>query len=82
MKIDTMKSLNLQNIWPIPTIIELVDRSRIKIEDVIEDLIVSLDSWEHPVDFLILKPQSSLGGHPLILWIPWLATVAAFISCR
>jgi len=31
---------------------------------------------------MILTPKSKLGGHPLILGIPWLATVDAFISCR
>ena len=28
------------------------------------------------------NPKSNLGGHPLILGRPWLATVDAFISCR
>jgi hypothetical protein len=43
---------------------------------------VSLDSWEYPVDFLVLQPKSKLGGHPLILGRPWLATIDAFIGCR
>ena len=32
--------------------------------------------------FIILTPKNDLGGHPLILGRPWLATVDAFISCR
>eukprot|EP00253_Pinus_taeda_P019760 PITA_19760 len=31
---------------------------------------------------MILTPKSNLGGHPLILGRPWLATANAFISCR
>jgi hypothetical protein len=49
---------------------------------VLEDIIVSLDSWEYPMDFMVLQPKSNLGGHPLILGRPWLAIVDAFISCR
>jgi hypothetical protein len=29
-----------------------------------------------------LQPKTHLGGHPLILGIPWLATDDAFIGCR
>jgi hypothetical protein len=31
---------------------------------------------------MILTPKNNLGGHPLILGRPWLATTDAFISCR
>lgn len=48
----------------------------------LEDVFVSLDSWEYPVEFMILSPNNNLGGHPLILGRPWLATVDALISCR
>jgi len=49
---------------------------------VLEDILVSLDSWEYPVDFMILTPKNNLGGHPFILGRPWLATTDAFISYR
>jgi hypothetical protein len=49
---------------------------------VFEEIIVHLDSWEYPMDFMFLKPKSNLCGHPLILGRPWLATTHAFISCR
>eukprot|EP00253_Pinus_taeda_P002786 PITA_02786 len=58
------------------------DRSITKPDGVLEDISVSLDSWEYPVDFMILTPKSNLGGHPLILGRPWLATTDAFINCR
>ena len=48
----------------------------------LEDISVSLDSWEYLVDFMILTPKNNLGRHPLTLGRPWLATTDAFISCR
>ena len=82
MTMETLRSLNIYNIIPTPTILELADRSKVKPEGVVDDVIVSIDSWEYPVDFIILQPKSNLGGHPLILGRPWLATTDAFIGCR
>ena len=31
---------------------------------------------------MVLQPKLQLGGHPLILGRPWLATADAYISCR
>ena len=62
--------------------LELADRSRIKLEGVLDDEIVSLDSWEYPIYFFVLQPKSTSGGHPIVLGRPWLATVDAFIGCR
>eukprot|EP00253_Pinus_taeda_P032641 PITA_32641 len=82
MSRQTMEQQKLPNLLFTPTSLQLVDRSIIKPDGVLEDISVSLDSWEYPVDFMILTPKSNLGGHPLILGIPWLATADAFISCR
>ena len=82
MTTETMKHLNLNNIRPTTTVLELADRSKVVPEGILEDIIVSLDSWEYPVDFLILQPKKNLGGHPLILGRPWLATADAYIGCR
>ena len=64
-----------------PTILDMVDRSTIKPEGVVDDVVVSVDSWEYPVDFVVLQPKSQLGGHSLILGRPWMATADAYISC-
>jgi hypothetical protein len=82
MTLETMRHLNLQNLRPTTTVLELADRSKVVLEGILEDITVSLDSWEYPVDFLVLQPKSNLGGHPLILGRPWLATTNAFIGCR
>ena len=82
MNRQSMEQLKLPNVLFTPTLLQLADRSIIKPDSVLEDISVSLDSWGYPVDFMILTPKSNLGGHPLILGRPWLATIDAFISCR
>jgi hypothetical protein len=83
MTLETAQLLQLKNvIRETPTILELADRSTIKPEGVIEDLIISVESWNYPADFVVLQTKAKLGGHPLILGRPWLATADAFISCR
>ena len=62
--------------------LQLADWSRIKPKGVLDDEIVSLDSWEYPVDFFVLQPKSTSRWHPMVLGIPWLATEDAFIGCR
>jgi hypothetical protein len=82
MSRQTMDQLKLPNLLFTPTLLQLADRSIIKPDGVLEDIPVSLDYWEYLVDFMILTPKNNLGGHPLILGRPWLATADAFISCR
>lgn len=73
-----MKHLIREN----PTILALADCSTIKPKGVIEDLVISIESWNYPADFVVLQTKTKLGGHPLILGRPWLATTDSFISCR
>jgi len=82
MSKQTMEQLKLPNLLYTPTLLQLANRAVIKKDGVLEDISVSLDSWEYLVDFMILTPKNNLGGHPLILGRPWLATADAFISCR
>ena len=82
MSRNTMEQLKIPNLLFTPTLHQLANRSIIKPDGVLEDISVSLDSWEYAIDFMILTPKSNLGGHPLILGRPWLATIDAFISCR
>ena len=79
--IETVRKLGLTNLRPTPTILELANRSTIKPEEILDDLVISVDSWEYPTNFMVLQPMSQLVGHPLILGIPWLATADACISC-
>ena len=82
MRKQTMEQLKLPNLLYTPTLLQLADSFVIKPDGVLEDISVSLYSWEYPIDFMILTPKNNLGGHPLVLGRPWLATTDAFISCR
>ena len=44
MTIETVKKLGLTNLRPTPTVLELVDRSTIKPEEILDDLVISVDS--------------------------------------
>ena len=80
---DTMLKLNLQgSLRKTSTVLQLADRSTVTPEGIVEDVLVSVDSWEYPADFLVLQPKAKLTGYPLILGRPWLATADAYISCR
>eukprot|EP00253_Pinus_taeda_P007628 PITA_07628 len=80
---DTMLKLNLQSsLRKTSTVLQLADRSTMTPEGIVEDVLVSVDSWEYPTDFLVLQPKEKLTGYPLILGRPWLATADAYISCR
>ena len=63
MTLETTQLLQLKNvIRETPTILELADRSTIKPEGVIEDLIISVESWNYPADFVVLQTKAKLGG--------------------
>jgi fumarate reductase subunit C len=78
MTIMTMEILQLDSLLPTPTVLELADKSRIKLVGVLDDVIVTLDSWEYPMYFFVIQPNTTMDGHPLILKRPWLATIDAF----
>jgi len=73
MSKQTMEQLKLPNLLYTPTLLQLADRSIIKPDGVLEYILVSLGSWEYPVDFMILTPKNNLGGHRLTLGRPRLA---------
>jgi hypothetical protein len=63
--------------------IELVDKSVIIPARSLDDVTVTLASWEYPVNSLVIySKSSSKPGHPVVLGHPWLATSDAFINCR
>ena len=82
MSVDTMKTLQLNHLRPTQTLLELTDKSFINPTRSLDDITVTLASWEYPVDFLVIHPKSSKPGQPIVLDRPWLAIVDAFISFR
>ena len=62
-----------------PSIVELADHTTVKPVGVLDDIVVSIASWEYPVDFMVLKLKDPSKCNHIILVRPWLA---AFIGCR
>lgn len=52
---DTMLKLNLQgSLRKTTTVLQLADRSTMTHEGILQDVMVSIDSWEYLADFLVL----------------------------
>lgn len=79
---STCQNLGITSVEPTSTLLGLANRSVVRLEGTLYDVMVSVDSWEYPIDFLIINPKTRLDGHPLILGRPWLATTNAYIGCR
>ena len=52
----TCQKLGITSLDPTTTLLELADRTIVKPEGTLQDVMVSADSWEYPVDFLIINP--------------------------
>jgi hypothetical protein len=77
--------LGLGALKPTPIILQLADRSIKKPRGIIEDVIVQVDNFYFPVDFIVLdtKPVANPTKMiPVILGRPFLATANANINCR
>ena len=79
------KQLGLGKLKPTNITLSLADRS-VKIpKGIVEDVLVKVDKFYYPVDFVVLdtEPMSSGPNHvPIILGRPFLATANAIINCR
>jgi hypothetical protein len=83
MNATTLEQLQLQPfLRPTPTILELADKTRVIPEGILDDIMVTLASWEYPVYFLIIHSKDPTNGHLVILGGPWLARTNSFIGCR
>ena len=83
MNKETMLKLNLQRtLMKTTTFMQLADQSTVTSEGIVEDVMVSMDSWEYPTYFVVMQPKTKFNGYPLILGRPWLATADAYISYR
>ena len=66
-------------------VLQLANRSIRTPKGVVEDVLLQIDKFYYPVDFLILDTQSVVKTEskiPLILGRPFLATANALINCR
>ena len=79
------KQLGLGELKPTNITLSLADRS-VKIpKGIVEDVLVKIDKFYYPVDFVVLdtEPIANEPNHvPIILGRPFLATANAIINCR
>ena len=85
MPYSVYKQLGLGELKPTNITLSLADRS-VKIpKGIVEDVLVKIDKFYYPVDFVVLdiEPTSNEPNHvPIILGRPFLATANAIINCR
>jgi len=70
---------------PTTVILQLADRSVKKPCGIIEDVIIIVDKFYFPVDFIVLDTEPVLDPArliPIILGRPFLATANACINCK
>ena len=79
------KQLGLEELKPASITLSLADRS-IKIPNgTLEDVLIQVDKFYYPVDFVVLDTEPAAVGAsyvPIILGRPFLATSNAIINCR
>ena len=79
------KQLGFRELTPTNITLSLADRS-VKIpKGIVEDVLVKVEKFYYPVDFVVLdtEPIASGPNHvPIILGRPFLATANAIINCR
>ena len=85
MPYSVYKQLGLGELKPTNITLSLADRS-VKIpKGIVEDVLVKIDKFYYPVDFVVLdtEPIASEPNHvPIILGRPFMATANAIINCR
>ena len=79
------KQLGLRELKPTNITLSLADRSVEISKGIVEDVLVKVDKFYYPVDFVVLGTEpiaSGLNHVPIILGRPFLATSNAIINCR
>ena len=79
------KQLGLGELKPTNITLSLADKSMKIPKGIVEDVLVKIDKFYYPVDFVVLdtEPIANEPNHvPIILGRPFLATANAIINCR
>ena len=79
------KQLGLGELKPTNITLSLADRSVTIPKGIVEDVLVKIDKFYYPVDFVVLdtEPIANEPNHvPIIFGRPFLATANAIINCR
>ena len=79
------QQLNLGELKPTSTTLLLADRSVKVPKGIVEDVLLQVDKFIYPVDFIVLETEPVVDNYkpiPVILGRPFLATANALINCR
>ena len=79
------QKLGLGELKPTSVTLRLVDHSVRESRGIIEDVLVKIEQFYYPIDFIVLDYQPVLHPsvhNPIILGRPFLATTNALINCR
>ena len=79
------RQLGLGELKPTNITLSLADRSMKIPKGIVEDVLVKVDKFYYPVDFVVLDTEPVAGSTnqvPIILGRPFLATSNAIINCR
>jgi hypothetical protein len=81
---SVFQSLNVGELKPTSVTLLLADRSVKVPRGIVEDVLVQVDKFIYPVDFIVLdtQPVEACNSIPVILGRPFLATSNALINCR
>ena len=81
MPLSVAKQLSLGELLPTTITLQMADRSMVKPEGVLEDVLVTVGKFVFPVDFIIMDMEED-SQVPLLLGRPFLATGAALIDMQ
>ena len=81
MPLSVAKQLSLGELIPTSITLQMADRSMVKPEGVLEDVLVTVGKFVFPVDFIILDMEED-SQVPFLLGRPFLATGAALIDMQ
>ena len=81
MPLSVAKQLSLGEFIPTTITLQMADRSMVKPEGVLEDVLVTVGKFVFPIDFIILDMEED-SQVPLLLGRPFLATGAALIDMQ
>jgi hypothetical protein len=81
---SVFQSLNLGELKPTSVTLLLANRSVKVPRGIVEDVLVQVDKFIYPMDFIVLdtQPVEACNSFPVILGRPFLATSNALINCR
>jgi hypothetical protein len=79
------QQMGLGDLKPTSMTLQLTDRSVRTPKGMVEDVLIKIENFYYPVDFIILDTEPTLhpnNGIPIILSRPFLVTTNALINCR